>query len=149
MLLETVQTSLLLLFADGVHALLEVCSGDLGITTLLSLFFDLEHAPSVLLVHAAVLFSLFGVLQFQFKVRGTPSPGINFSLHLVTLSLQVCQGFFKSLGKLLLGVQMLFDGTDTSFLILVNLRDSEVFAAGTVSKSRRWRNGNRGGMNSR
>lgn len=85
--LETVQASLLFLFADSVHPLLEMSSGDLCISSFLSLLFDLKHAPSVLLVHTAVLLSLLGFFEFKFKIRSTSSPGVYLGLHFVALAL--------------------------------------------------------------
>lgn len=63
--LETVQASLLLLFADGIHPLFEVRPGNLSIASFLSLFFDLLHAPSILLLRDTIFLFLFGLLKFS------------------------------------------------------------------------------------
>jgi hypothetical protein len=48
--LKAIQAALLLFFADGVHTLLKVCSGNFCIAPLLSFLLNLKHTPSVLLV---------------------------------------------------------------------------------------------------
>ena len=142
--LEAVQRSLLLLLADGIHAFLKVCSCDLGVASLLTLFFDLEHGPAVLLVHATVLSGLFGLLDLVLELSRTASPSINLLLHLVALSLEISESFLEGLSELLLGEEMLLDGANAGLLVFMNLGDSEIFAARTVGLSWRWRDWNGG-----
>lgn len=121
--LKTIQAALLLLFADGIHPLFQVCSGNLGIFSLLSLFLDLQHAPPVFLFGATVAFSLQCGIQFSFQFLGALTPCVTISLDLVTLSLQVGEGFLKSRGELLLGEQVLLDRANPSFLVFLDLGD--------------------------
>jgi hypothetical protein len=63
--LETIQASLLLLFADGIHPLFEVRPGNFGIASFLSLLFDLLHTISVLLLGDTILLLFSRLFQFR------------------------------------------------------------------------------------
>jgi hypothetical protein len=143
-ILKAVQASLLLLFADRIHPLLQMCSSNFGVPSLLSFFFDLEHAPPVLLVRSTILLSLLGLFHLLFKLRGTSSPCIDLGLHLIALPLEICKSFLESLGELLLSKEVLLNGANASFLVLMDLGDSKVFAARTVALGwclRNWHSG--------
>jgi hypothetical protein len=139
--LEAVQASLLLFLADGVHALLEVCAGDLCIAALLALFLDLHHAPTVLLLGAAALLSLDGGIEIVLQVRSAFTPRVAVGFELVALALQVSEGLLEGGGELLLGEEVLLDGADFGLLVFMDLGEREVFAAGSVAEGWRGRNG--------
>lgn len=137
---ETVQASLLLLFADGIHSLLQVGACNLGVSSLLSLLLHLQHAPSVLLLLASVCFSLLRFLQLQLEISSTSSPGITVSLDLVALSLEVRECFLEGRGELLLREQVFLNCSDASFLVLLNLRYGKIVAGRSVGQGGCWGN---------
>lgn len=131
--LETIQASLLLLFADGIHALLQMGSGNFSVPSLLSFFLDLQHAPSIFLVCACVLFSIPSFLEIKLKFASAFSPCITIRFDLVALSLQIRKCLFQGCCQLLLSEQMFLDCANPGLLVFLDLRDGKVLAAGPVA----------------
>lgn len=119
--LETVERALLLL-VDCVHPLFQLRPSGLGFPPCIPFFFDgLKRKPG------RVAFLAEGI-KLVLVLPSLLLPCLHVRLDLLALGLQVSKCLFEGGGELLLGVEMLLNGTDAGFLVLNDLSADKLFA---------------------
>lgn len=121
--LEAVETALLLLLGDGVHALLEARVRNLGVAPLAPLLLHLLQAPPVVLLRLVAQ-----VLDLALELARPPPPRLAVRLDLVLLPLQVRERLLEGCCELLLGREVLLDQSDAGFLVFLDLGGCNVLA---------------------
>lgn len=121
--LEAVETALLLLLGDGVHALLEARVRNLGVAPLAPLLLHLLQAPPVVLLRLVAQ-----VLDLALELARPPPPRLAVRLDLVLLPLQVRERLLERRRQLLLGREVLLDQSDAGFLVFLDLGGCNVLA---------------------
>ena len=120
--LEAVEGALLLFLVEGEHALFELSARSLGFTAGTALLFDgLEGQTG-----RAAFLAEGG--EFILECPGLLLPGLAVALNFGALGFKVAEGLFQGSGQLLLGVQVLFDCSNSSFLVLDQLDVGQLFA---------------------
>lgn len=128
--LEAVEAALLLFLVAVIelgHAGFEVCTLGLDAETGVALFLDCLQRVTR---HAALL--LEGI-ELLFETRALLLPVVDLIFGLLAGRFQVGKSIFQGSGQLLLCKEVLLDRADTSFLVLDQLRLSNVLALVTRS----------------
>lgn len=119
--LETVERALLL-FVDCVHPLFQLRPSGLGFPPGIPFFFDgLKRKPG------RVAFLAEGI-ELVLVLPRLLLPCLHVRLDFLALGLQVSKCLLEGGGKLLLGVEMLLNRTDSGFLVLNDLSTDKLFA---------------------